>query len=313
MKQALLLALLSLTLWADAHIFVYHRFGDEKHASTNTSLAILKEQFEFFKQHDYKVISLQTLSRALKNTEKIPDNWVVLCIDDSYKSFFDNALPLFKEYDYPFALFVYIEATDRGYGDFMSWPQIREASRYGEIGLHSYAHKHMVSMSADAIKEDTIKGKNSFVKELGYAPKYYAYPYGEFDTKVKKAISSFGFDLILNQNVGAVSHKSPQNDLDRIALTGDVPLKPKLRIKYLDALWHWPKSYPVNGKLNKIHVTMPPSISRAELYISGGEWEYITVKEGEFKREQPYPLTKRRTRVIIKSGNAYTSKIIVKE
>jgi peptidoglycan/xylan/chitin deacetylase (PgdA/CDA1 family) len=313
MRQALLLALLALTLWADAHLFVYHRFGDERHASTSTSLDVLKKQFDFFKQNSYEVISLERLNRALKNREIIPDNWVVLCIDDSYKSFYSNALPLFKEYGYPFALFVYIEATDRGYGDFMSWPQIREASKFGEIGLHSYAHKHMVSMTADEIKEDTIKGKHSFVKELGYAPKYYAYPYGEFDEKVKNSISSFGFDLVLNQNVGAVSDKSPHNDLDRIALTGDVPLKPKLRIKYLDALWHSPQSYPANGKLNKIHVTMPRSIFRAELYISGGEWEYITVKEGEFKREQLTPLTKRRTRVIIKSGNAYTSKIIVKE
>lgn len=313
MKQALLLALLSVSLWADAHLFVYHRFGDERHPSTSTSLDVLKKQFDFFKQNNYDVISLEKLNYALKNRETIPDNWVVLCIDDSYKSFYDNALELFKSYGYPFALFVYVEATQKGYGDFMSWEQIREASQYGEIGLHSYAHKHMVSLSEDAIRKDTRKGFDIFEKELGYAPKYYAYPYGEFDEKVKKTVASFGFDLILNQNVGAVSEKSPHDDLDRIALTGDVELKSKLRIKYLDALWHWPKSYPVNGKLNKIHVTMPPSISKAELYISGGEWEQIEVKDGKFTREKLISLTQRRTRLIIKSGNAYTSKIIVKE
>lgn len=313
MKQALLLALLSVSLWADAHLFVYHRFGDERHPSTSTSLDVLKKQFDFFKQNNYDVISLEKLNHALKNRETIPDNWVVLCIDDSYKSFYDNALELFKSYGYPFALFVYVEATQKGYGDFMSWEQIREASQYGEIGLHSYAHKHMVSLSEDAIRKDTRKGFDIFEKELGYAPKYYAYPYGEFDEKVKKTVASFGFDLILNQNVGAVSEKSPHDDLDRIALTGDVELKSKLRIKYLDALWHWPKSYPVNGKLNKIHVTMPPSISKAELYISGGEWEQIEVKDGKFTREKLISLTQRRTRLIIKSGNAYTSKIIVKE
>jgi peptidoglycan/xylan/chitin deacetylase (PgdA/CDA1 family) len=313
MKQALLLALLSVSLWADAHLFVYHRFGDERHPSTSTSLDVLKKQFDFFKQNNYDVISLEKLNHALKNRETIPDNWVVLCIDDSYKSFYENALELFKSYGYPFALFVYVEATQKGYGDFMSWEQIREASKYGEIGLHSYAHKHMVSLSEDAIRKDTRKGFDIFEKELGYAPKYYAYPYGEFDEKVKKTVASFGFDLILNQNVGAVSEKSPHDDLDRIALTGDVELKSKLRIKYLDALWHWPKSYPVNGKLNKIHVTMPPSISKAELYISGGEWEQIEVKEGKFMRNKLIPLTQRRTRLIIKSGNAYTSKIIVKE
>ena len=313
MRKALLLALVSLTLWADAHLFVYHRFGDEKHASTNTSLDILKQQFEFFKHNGYDVVTLDRLNRALKEKKNIPDNWVVLCIDDSYRSFYTNALELFKEYKYPFALFVYIEATDKGYNDFMSWEQIKEASKFGEIGLHSYGHQHMVSLSTDEIKKDTDKALLSFTKQLQFSPKYYAYPYGEFDAKVKDAIASYGFELILNQNVGAVSVKSPRDDLDRIALTGNVNLKHKLRITYLDATWHAPKSYPINGKLNNIHVTMPKSISKAELYVTGGSWEYVKVQDGEFKTNELYPLSKKRTRVIIKSGNAYSSKIIVKE
>ncbi len=313
MKQALLFALLSLTLWADAHLFVYHRFGDNEHPSTNTSLNVLRKQFDYFKDNGYEVITLSKLNDALKTKKTIPDNWVVLCIDDSYKSFYDNGLPLFKEYGYPFTLFVYIEATERKYGHFMSWDQIKEADKYGEMGLHSFAHKHMVSMTQDEVREDTEKGLRLFEKNLGYKPKYYAYPYGEFDDALKKTISSYGFELILNQNVGAVSHKSPRNDLDRIALTGDVNLKHKLRIKYLEALWHSPKNYPANGNLNDIHVTMPPSIQKAELYISGGGWEYIKVKDGEFRSSKNYPLKLGRTRVIIKHDNAFTSKIIVKE
>ncbi len=313
MRQALFLALLSLTLWADAHLFVYHRFGDSAHASTNTSLDVLRKQFEYFKNNNYNVVTLEKLNSALKAKQHIPDNWVVLCIDDSYKSFYDNGLPLFKEYGYPFALFIYIEATEKHYGHFMSWDQIREADKFGEIGLHSYGHKHMVSLSKEEVKEDTAKGFALFEKNLGYKPKYYAYPYGEFDENVKEVISTYDFDLILNQNVGAVSAKSPRDDLDRIALTGDVDLKHKLRIKYLDALWHSPKSYPTNGNLNDIHVTMPPSIQKAELYVSGGGWEYINVQDGEFKSKKLYPVKLRRTRVIIRHGNAYTSKIIVKE
>lgn len=313
MRQALLLALLSFTLWADAHLFVYHRFGDAKHASTNVSIQTLKKQFDYFKNNNYEVIPLSKLNQALQNKEVIPDNWVVFCIDDSYKSFYQNGLSVFKEYNYPFTLFVYIEATDKSYGDFMTWEQIKEAQKYGEIGLHSYGHKHMVSLTPQAVRKDTEKALKSFKKHLGYTPRYYAYPYGEFDENVKKEITSYGFDLVLNQNVGAVSKLSPAHDLDRIALTGDVNLKHKLRIKYLNAQWHSPKNYPTNAKLNEIHVTMPASIKKAELYVSGGSWEYIKLKDGVFKSTKAYPLRLKRTRVIIKYGNAYTSKIIVKK
>ena len=313
MKQALVLALLSLTLWADAHLFVYHRFGDAKHASTNISLENLKKQFDYLKDNNYQVISLAKLNKALKNKKNIPDNWVVLCIDDSYKSFYQNGLALFKEYDYPFTLFVYIEATDKNYGDFMTWDQIKDTQKYGEIGLHSYAHKHMVSFSTEETHQDTNKALNSFKNNLGYSPKYYAYPYGEFDDNLKKELKQYGFELILNQNVGAVSSLSPRDDLDRIALTGEVNLKQKLRIKYLDAEWIAPKSYPANAKLNKIHVTMPASIKKAELYVSGGGWEQIKIQKGSFKSTKTYPLRFKRTRIIIKDGNAYTSKIIVEK
>jgi hypothetical protein len=153
----------------------------------------------------------------------------------------------------------------------------------------------------------------SFEKNLGYKPKYYAYPYGEFDEKVKKVMRSYNFDLILNQNAGAVNDKSPHDDLDRIALTGTVDLKSKLRIKHLNALWHSPKSYPHNGKLNNIHVTMPDSISKVELFVTGAQWEYVEVSNGELKVDRLYPLNKNRVRVIIKSGNAWSSKVIVKE
>jgi len=41
-------------LQADAHIFVYHRFSDTRHPSTNTSLSELRKEFNHFKNNGYK-------------------------------------------------------------------------------------------------------------------------------------------------------------------------------------------------------------------------------------------------------------------
>ena len=305
--------LIPLFLWGDAHIFVYHRFGDPKHASTNTSLEVLRAEFEYFKQNGYEVIPLQKLHAAFKNNEPIKENWVVLTIDDSYKSFYENGLPVFKEYGYPFTLFVYIEATDNRYGDFMTWEQIKETKQYGEIGLHSYGHHHMVSMTAEAIKKDTQKGYDSFEKHLGERPKYYAYPFGEYDQKVRKVIESFGFDLIINQNSGAVDEKSDPYDLDRTALTGENLVKQKLRIKTLPTKWIAPKSWPKNGKLKTIHATIPPDVKRLEYYVSGHGWHRIKADKGVVKEAVDLPLKFDRTRLFLKQGNRQSSIILVKE
>ncbi len=302
-----------LSLLGDAHIFVYHRFGDATHASTNTSIEILTKHFEYFKKHNYEVIPLSKLSHALKSGAKIPDNWVVLNIDDSYKSFYENALAVFKKYGYPFTLFVYIEATEKSYGDFMSWGQIQDASRYGEIALHSYSHPHMTSLSHEEIVKDTQKAYNIFEAKMGFKPKYYAYPYGEYTEATKKAIQSFDFDLIMNQNSGATNHLSDPYDLDRIALTGDVYLKPKLAIKALNAIWIEPKNYPKDGNLKRIHAKITPSINRVEYYISGYGWKDTKVTQGDVNITLKRKLKFSRNRLFLKSGNYQSSIILVKQ
>ena len=300
-------------MWADAHIFVYHRFGDAKHASTNTSLETLRAEFEYFRDNGYKVVPLSTLAEAFKEGRPIDPKWVVLTIDDSYQSFYDNGLPLFKEFSYPFTLFVYIEATQRRYRDYMSWEQIKEAGQYGEIGLHSFGHHHMVSLSPDAIREDTLKGIEIFESRLGQKPRYYAYPYGEYDAKVRSVVESFGFDLIINQNSGAVDAQSDPHDLDRTALTGANTVKQKLRIQTLPTRWISPSSWPHEGKLKTIHATIPEQITDLEYYVSGHGWHRVKAHDGEVKTEVNLPLKFDRTRVFLKQGHRQSSIILVKE
>ena len=313
LRRFALLALLPLTVWADAHIFVYHRFGDAKHASTNTSLETLRAEFEYFKNNGYTVVPLSAFATAFKNGTPVDPKWVALTIDDAYRSFYDNGLALFKEYGYPFTLFVYVEATEKGYGDFMSWEQIREASKHGEIGLHSYGHPHLVSLSDDAIRTDTRKAYDLFGQRLGSAPKYYAYPYGEFNPRVRSAVETFGFELILNQNSGAVDASSDPFDLDRSALTGENSVAQKLRTKTLTTTWIAPKSWPADGKLKKIHATIPEHISRLEYYVSGHGWHPVTAKDGQIDITVDLPLRFERTRIFLREGRRQSSTILVKE
>ena len=46
--------------FADAHIFNYHRFDDDRHPSTNISSKNLREQFEYFKEKGFSVSSILT-------------------------------------------------------------------------------------------------------------------------------------------------------------------------------------------------------------------------------------------------------------
>jgi peptidoglycan/xylan/chitin deacetylase (PgdA/CDA1 family) len=313
MKYFLLLCLSYLYLNANAHIFVYHRFGDSKHESTNTSLQELEKEFEYFKANNYKVVTVSKIVEKLKNKEEIPDNWVAFTIDDAYKSFYQNGLELFKKYNYPFTLFVYVEATQKKYPDFMTWDEIKEASKYGEIELHSYSHKQLVKLTNEEIIKDTNLALEIFEKNLGFKPKAYSYPYGEYDERVKNEIKNFDFEYIMNQNNGSVNEKSDLFDLNRIALVGKINLEEKIKYKTLEANWIEPQVYPKDGILKHIKVEVNKDIKNAKLFISTYGWQDIKVKNGIIDIKLDKKLNLNRNRIAI-STDYYTisNKLLIK-
>lgn len=314
MRYLLLLIISYLYIHANAHIFVYHRFGDEKHKSTNTSIQELKKEFEYFKKNNYKVVKLSQIIDKINNNEEVPSNWVALTIDDAYKSFYQNGLEIFKEYGYPFSLYVYVEATDKHYRDFMSWDEIKEASKYGEIGLHSYSHPRLLNLSDEEIRLDTKKAYEKFTQKLGFKPLSYAYPYGEYDKRVENVIKEFNFNTILSQSTGSVSKDSNVYEIYRIALVGDVNIKQKLKYTTLNATWYEPKEFPKDGILKKVKVKVNTDKKNLKLYITGLGWRDIKVKDGIINLDLNEKLKKSRTRIII--GTDFyniTNHIIIKE
>ncbi|MBD3792841.1 MAG: polysaccharide deacetylase family protein [Campylobacterales bacterium] len=297
-------------LYADAHIFVYHRFGDSRHPSTNTSLQELRNEFNYFKKNGYQVVKLETLVDALKKGEEIPDNWVVLTIDDNFKTFYTNGLPIFKEFGYPFTVFVYLEATEKKYPDYTTFAQLREISKYGSLGYHSYGHAHMTTMSDEQIHQDFKKGLELFKTELGITPKYFVYPYGEYDENLAKISKEYGFEAVLNQNMGAVTKGSDIFDLDRSALVGNAKLKTYLDFDELQEVeFLEPTIYPKDRRLTQVKAKVNPQATKAVVYISGHGWHPVKVKEGIIDYKTSIKLTDKRIRVGIMVGTKLKVKV----
>ena len=195
----------------------------------------------------------------------------------------------------------------------MSWDQVREAAKYGEMGLHGYGHRHETRLRESDLESDTRQALRFFAKELHTVPRYYAYPYGEYDASVKATIAGFGFDLILNQNSGAVNARSDALDLDRTALTGENTIAQKLKIERLDAEWISPTRWPKGGRLKEIHAKIAPTYTTAELYVTGYGWHRVPVKNGEISEKTDIRLEGPRSRVFLKVGRKQNGIILVKE
>ena len=304
---------------ADAHIFIYHRFNDARYPSTSVSNENLRAQFDYFKDNGYEVVPLSKITQAVKNGEEINPKWIALTIDDGYKSFYENGLPIFREYGYPFALMVYVEASDKKYGDYMTFEQIKEVSQIegAEIGYHSYGHRHMVSLSEEKLRADFKNGVEIFEKHMGFQPKYFAYPYGEYDDKVKETSLEYGLEVLLNQNSGAVSNKSDLSDLNRTPLADGTNLKAALFSKFLNADWLSPTNYPKNGVVENITIKTDENVSSGYLYVTAHGSRKIEVKDGlvsiNLDTLTAKPIRKNHIRIALSINNKTTTKILVKD
>ncbi len=287
-KSLLLFLLLSpYLLFADGHIFVYHRFDDSRYPTTNISTRELRKEFNYLKKNGYKVVPLIDIVDKINNNQEVPSKWVAFSIDDGFRSFYKNGLKVFKEYNYPFTLFIAVKYTEEKYKDYVSWKQLKEISRYGTVEFHSYGHGHFGQMSNEKIKADMDKGLALMKKHLNYEPSLFVYPYGEYDSRVEKVLEAYNFKAVFNQNIGAIHGGTctDANDIDRSAVVGSNAHDFKLYLKFQELCgvhFQEPTIYPKDKVVKRVVVTLDDkSIKSADIFISNNGWTKVKVHNGK--------------------------------
>ena len=281
-----LLMLLPPYLFGDGHIFVYHRFDDTRYPTTNISTKELRKEFNYLKKHHYKVVPLIDIVNKINAKEEVPSNWVAFSIDDGFKSFYTHGLPVFKEYNYPFTLFIAVKYTEKKYKDYVSWKQLKEIVKYGDVEFHSYGHGHYGRMSDKAIEADMERGLKLMKEHLNYDPKLFVYPYGEYDDRVDKIMQNYNFQAVFNQNIGAINGAcSDPFDIDRSAVVGSNAHDFKLYLKFQElcgVTFQQPSAYPKDKIVKTVEVTLDDkNITSADIFISNNGWTKVKVKNGK--------------------------------
>ncbi len=214
-----------------AVVIMYHRFGESSYPSTNITIAQFEAHIEILKRGPYKVVPITELATALKAGRNLPDNTVVITIDDAYLSVYTEAWPRLKKANLPFAVFVSTDSVGRSGGRQMTWDQVRDMRDSGVyIGNHGSAHSHMAHADSAKNVMEIQRAKQRLAAEFGVGetatatgdinsgPRIFAYPYGEASTAVKDAIIEADFDIAFGQHSGAISRTSDRYYLPRFAL-----------------------------------------------------------------------------------------------
>jgi|ERR1051325_5490724 peptidoglycan/xylan/chitin deacetylase (PgdA/CDA1 family) len=133
-------------------------------------------------------------AKDLKSHEVEWEGAVTLSFDDGWKSVYDNAFPLLEKAGIKATYYIvsgYLD--DAQFPLYMNAADIFDLARAShEIGCHTVSHKHLPQES-DKIIDNEIILSLAFLRGLGITIETFAYPFGEFDTRVLSAVNTTGF------------------------------------------------------------------------------------------------------------------------
>ena len=194
---------------------MYHRFNENKYPSTNIKMDIFEEHINIIKNSDFNFHNPNNFDEQFNKPKQKKE--ILITIDDAFESFYTEAWPYLKENKIPFILFVSTEPVGkRGY---MTWEQIKEveANEFANIGHHSHTHEYLIDVSNEEFILDIETANKIFLRELGYIPNLFSYPFGEYSKFMKDYISK-NFKYAFGQHSGVIDLNKDKFELPRFPI-----------------------------------------------------------------------------------------------
>ena len=182
-------------------ILCYHRFGDHSDRM-EVSESQFREQLNYLKEHDYRVVPMADLLRYIRGDGSLPKRAVVLTIDDGHRSAYRIAYPLLKEFGFPATLFIYSDYINNGG---LRWRELKEMTESGLITVQSHSKTHdnltlrrrgeSESRYRRRLRAEVNEPTALLRRRLGRKVEFYAYPYGDATPRVIQELRVNGLHL----------------------------------------------------------------------------------------------------------------------
>ncbi len=212
-----------------AVVLCYHIVESPQDPRMEISRETFRQQMEYLELTGYNVISLDHLYQYVAGKRKtIPENSVVITIDDGWRSTYTEAYPEMKKRGWPFTVFVYPRIIGRT-ANALSWKQVREMSDAGvDIQSHSLSHPYLSKrrqagrgpLYPDWLRQELAESKKILEKETGRNVSFLAYPYGDYDQGVVTAAGKAGYEAALTCEFGKVRRGSDPLRMNRYVIDG---------------------------------------------------------------------------------------------
>ncbi len=180
-----------------------------------------REQMEWLSRNGYNTITFYDLIYALSiGWPPLPPKPIILTFDDGYVDNYENAFPILRDNGLTGTFFILTDVTDRSQPGYMTWNMLKEMANAGmDIEVHGREHIEYSGRDYDWLIYHLLGPQQTIEANLGYLPRFIAYPSGRYDNFTMVVAQELGYWGGISTVNGAVHTRDLLFELRRIRIT----------------------------------------------------------------------------------------------
>jgi peptidoglycan/xylan/chitin deacetylase (PgdA/CDA1 family) len=205
-------------------ILCYHQIRDWKPTDSKTSRtyivppAVFAAQMRMLADSGYHTISADQLYGYLISGQRLPEKPILLSFDDTDLDQYTVAYPEMKKYGFKGMFFIMTVSLGRPH--YMSRDQVRSLSEEGNtIGSHTWDHHNVKKYEGNDWIIQLDKPTKQLEQITGKPIRYFAYPFGLWNTAAFPELKKRGFVAAFQLNEKP-DHSDPLYSIRRIIVPG---------------------------------------------------------------------------------------------
>ena len=186
-------------------VLCYHRFEENPRDGLAISPTDFRAEMQALRDSGIEVIGMSDFLAWRRGEKSLPPKAAVITIDDGYRSGYEVAWPILKEFGYPFTMYIYTEYVKGGKlagGGSMTWEELGEMRDAGvDIGSHSLTHRSLTATKGRSpeeqaawVRAELVESKKILEEKLGIPIRTFAYPYGHQNDRVREIAKEAGYE-----------------------------------------------------------------------------------------------------------------------
>ena len=227
-EEALAAPVVEINKSATVAVLGYHDFRERGGTPMIIAGSKFRQQMQAIKDAKLPVIPMSDLLAWKRGEKNVPEEAVVITMDDGWEGVYEIAFPILKEFGYPFTIYLYKKYVNIG-GRSLTWAEIKEMMQHGcEVGSHTVSHEALTkkgSMNDEQYHAwllSELKDSKEFLEQnLGVKMTSVAYPYGNHNPLIEDLSLQVGYEAGITVNGAKVSHDQPNGKIARYIIHGE--------------------------------------------------------------------------------------------